>query len=356
MRYRYLAQGTDWQFFNELKRETQDMTTRRNLLRGIATTAGTGLLGLSRKLAAAEAQPETQRLRLVKSSSICWAPQYIAEELLRAEGFSDISYVELPGGSVSTLLAEGQADISMNFIGPNIIRLEAGDPVVFLAGVHVGCFEVFGNEGMKRISDLKGKSASVTTLNGAEHVFLASIAAYVGINPRKDITWVTHPAEESIRLFSEGKVDAIIGFPPQPQELRAKGIGRVIVNSATDRPWSQYFCCLVTGSREFVRKHPVATKRALRGLLKATDVCARTPDIAARSLIDRRFTPRYDYALQVMKELPYSKWREYDAEDTIRFYALQLRDAGMIKSSPNSIIAQGTDWRFFNELKRELKA
>ncbi len=331
------------------------MITRRNLLRGITTTAGAGLLDLGREVVAEDAPPETPRLRLVKTSSICWAPQYIAEELLRAEGFSDITYVEMPSGSVSTLLAAGQADISMNFVGPNIIRMEAGDPVVFLAGIHVGCFEVFGGEGVKRISDLKGKSASVTSLNGAEHVFLASIAAYVGVDARKDINWVIHPAEESIRLFSEGKVDAIIGFPPQPQELRAKGIGRVIVNSAIDRPWSQYFCCLVTGSREFVRKHPVATKRAVRGLLKSTDVCARTPEVAARSLIDRGFTPGYDYALQVMKELPYSKWREYDAEDTIRFYALQLREAGMIKSSPNSIIAQGTDWRFFNELKRELK-
>ena len=50
-----------------------------------------------------------------------------------------------------------------------------------------------------------------------------------------------------------------------------------------------------------------------------------------------------------------TKWREYDPEDTIRFYALRLREAGMIKSSPNKIIAEGTDWRFFNELKRELK-
>jgi NitT/TauT family transport system substrate-binding protein len=34
---------------------------------------------------------------------------------------------------------------------------------------------------------------------------------------------------------------------------------------------------------------------------------------------------------------------------------LRLREAGIIKSSPSRIIAQGTDWRFFNELKRELK-
>ena len=64
----------------------------------------------------------------------------------------------------------------------------------------------------------------------------------------------------------------------------------------------------------------------------------------------------YDYTLQMLNEVPYNKWREYDPEDTIRFYSLRLREAGMIKSSPNKIIAAGSDWRFFNELKRELKS
>jgi len=45
-----------------------------------------------------------------------------------------------------------------------------------------------------------------------------------------------------------------------------------------------------------------------------------------------------------------------DPEDTIRFYALRLHEVGMVKSSPQKIIADGTDWRFLNELKRELKA
>jgi NitT/TauT family transport system substrate-binding protein len=332
----------------------QMMHNRRHFLTGLSSASATALVGVPNSIGQ-EAPPEITKLRLLKTSSICWAPQYIAEELLHTEGFNDISYVEYSGGPVSTPLVAGQADISMNFIGPNIIQLEAGNPVIFLAGVHVGCFEVFAGEGVKRISDLKGKTASVESLNGAEHIFFASIAAYVGLDPRKDITWVTNPAKESIRLFSEGKVDAIIGFPPQPQELRATGLGHTIISSAIDRPWSQYFCCLVTANREFVQKHPVATKRALRGILKAADLCATEPDSAARSLVDRQFTSSYEYALQVMKELPYGKWREYDPEDTIRFYALRLHEAGMIKSNPNKIIAQGTDWRFLNELKRELK-
>ena len=61
-------------------------------------------------------------------------------------------------------------------------------------------------------------------------------------------------------------------------------------------------------------------------------------------------------ALQTLTDNPYDKWREYDPEDTLRFYALRLHEVGLIKSSPQKIIAEGTDWRFLTELKRELKA
>ena len=112
---------------------------------------------------------------------------------------------------------------------------------------------------------------------------------------------------------------------------------------------------MVAGNPAFVRKHPVAIKRALRAILKATDLCALDPERVARFLVDKDYVQRYDSALQVMKELPYNVWREYDPEDTVRFYALRLHEAGMLKSSPQKAIAQGTDWRFLNELKKELK-
>ena len=130
----------------------------------------------------------------------------------------------------------------------------------------------------------------------------------------------------------------------------------MILNSAVDRPWSQYFCCLLSGNRDFVHEHPVATKRVTRAILKATDLCATEPERVARTLVDGGFTARYDYALQTLTELPYDRWREYDPEDTLRFYALRLHEAGMITSTPNKLIAEGTDWRFLDELKRELKA
>jgi NitT/TauT family transport system substrate-binding protein len=85
-------------------------------------------------------------------------------------------------------------------------------------------------------------------------------------------------------------------------------------------------------------------------------LCITNPQLVARQLVDAGLTKRYDYALEALTELPYASWREFDPEDTVRFFALRLHEIGMIKSTPQAIIADGTDWRFLNELKRELKA
>jgi NitT/TauT family transport system substrate-binding protein len=337
----------------------QDRIWSRREFLGKLTLAGTaGFLSVYPKPIAAE-PPETTRLRLHKTPGICIAPQYVAEELLHAEGFTEVQYVAAdPAKLASSMyqqLAAGALDIGMAFVPPFIIQVDAGAPIVLLGGVHVGCYEVFGTDRVRAIRDLKGKTVAVPELGGSHHLFVASMAQYIGLDPHKDIHWAVHPPAESIQLLAEGKIDALVGFPPVPQELRARKIGHVVVNSAVDRPWSQYFCCIVTGNREFIRKHPVATKRALRAILKAADVCALEPERAAQRIVDKGFTPRYDYALQTMQEIPYNRWREYDPEDTVRFYALRLHEIGLIKSIPQKIIAQGTDWRFFNEIKKELK-
>ena len=112
---------------------------------------------------------------------------------------------------------------------------------------------------------------------------------------------------------------------------------------------------MVAANRDFVRKYPVATKRAVRAYIKGAEICTLEPERIARFLVDRKSAVSYEYALQALRDLPYARWREYNAEDTVRFYALRLHEAGLIKSSPTKILAQGTDWRFLNELKKELK-
>jgi NitT/TauT family transport system substrate-binding protein len=330
----------------------QSPQTRRRLLATLSSAAAASAFA-SGGISAQEAAPETKTIRLIKNPGICIAPQYIAEELLRMEGFSEVRYVDVPLDLNHRAVGSDSIDLSIGFIAQYIVELDRATPIVLLSGVHVGCFELFGTRRVNSIRDLKGRTVSVPALGSAHHSFIASMASYVGVDPKREINFVTHPVGESARLLAEEQVDALMGFPPVPQELRQKKIGHVVVNSGLDRPWSQYLCCIVAGNREFVRQHPVAAKRAVRAIAKATEFCAAEPEQAARLVASKGY--QYDYALQTMKEIPYARWRDYDAEDAVCFYALRLREAGMIKASPATLIAQGTDWRIFNELKRELK-
>jgi NitT/TauT family transport system substrate-binding protein len=325
--------------------------TRRGVLGGIAAAGATSLIR-TRWAEAAEGQLETTTVRLQKPA-LCVSSLYIAEELLRAEGFTDIRYID-PAGAIAQI-ARGELDFAPIYASPSVKAIEAGEPVTVLAGVMVGCFELFAREGIASVAELKSKTIGVQAAGSLPHQLVILMTAQVGLDPAKDIHWVTDPKVKPIDLFVQGKIDAFLGFPPEPQDLRARHIGRVIVNTAVDRPWSQYFCCMLGANRDFVRHNPVAPKRVMRAILKATDLCTTEPARIAQRLADRGLTARYDYALQTLSENGY-KWREYDPEDTLRWYALRQREVGLIKSSPQKIIADGTDWRFLNELKRELKA
>jgi NitT/TauT family transport system substrate-binding protein len=338
----------------ELERQCM---SRRTFLAGASTLGVTSLLSLPR-VAAAEPPPETTKIRIAQGPFICYAPQMLAEELLRLEGFTEVEYVQVGPENTYTSMV-GKGDVDLGIFGPTsaVASLDAGRPFVMLSGVHVGCWELFVHERTTAVRDLKGKRIAVIGMGAVDQLWIASILAYVGVHPVREVEWIqTGKLSESMRLFLEGEADAFLGFPPQPQEMRMKNAGRVLVNTTLDRPWSQYFCCMAAMPREFIERNPVATKRTLRALLKAADLCANEPDRAARYLVAKGYEPRYEIALAVLKTLPYNRWRESNPEDTLRFHALRLHEVGMIKNTPQKLIAQGTDWRFLNELKKELKA
>jgi NitT/TauT family transport system substrate-binding protein len=338
----------------------QVIQSRRDFLTGAASAAAAGVLGAPTALAD-EGPPEVTTIRLsYLPAYACVTPHSIAEQLLRAEGFVEVRY--LPQ-SHDYGVVHGEIDFDVNTAAWLVSQVDAGDLITVLAGVHVGCYELFVHAPVRTIADLRGKKVGIDYSDSSGHLHLMIMAAQVGLDPKRDIEWVANPQDwvanpdsTLLERFAAGKIDAFLAFPPEPQELRARKIGRVILSTAVDTPWSHYFCCMPFCRRQFVRDYPVATKRYLRAILKAADICATQPDLAARQLVDAGFTQTYDFALETLRELPYDRWREFDAEDSMRFYALRLHEVGMIKSTPNKIIAEGTDWRFLNELKRELKA
>jgi NitT/TauT family transport system substrate-binding protein len=323
--------------------------TRRRFLTMTALAGAAGIM-TPRRGWADETTLETTTVRLGKFPAICFAPQYVCEALLRADGFTDVRYVETTVRTQDEDLGHSKFDFHSNLPLSHVVAIDRGLPITVLTGLHAGCYELFAHGGIRGIADLKGKTV------GGDPPWLSMIAAYVGLDPKKDLTLVDVIDASPLDLFAEGKLDAYMAFPPDVQELHARKVGNVILRTATDPPWSQYFCCMTAANREYVARYPVATKRVIRAVLKAADLCARQPEMAARLIVEGGFTERYEYALQTLTENPYGAWREYDAEDTLRFYALRLHELGMIKSSPQKIIAEGADWRFLNDVKRELKA
>src|SRR6516164_4072023 len=285
----------------------QIVQTRRYFLSG-AALAGAAMLAARR--GSAEPDLETSSVRLAKVPVICFAPQYVCEDLLRMEGFTDIRYVDTKPSDLGKDLAQGKYD--------------------------------FASNGIRNIRDLKGKR--VGTIVATD--LLEMMAAFVGLDPKKDLTIIDDPQAKPLDQFIQGKLDAYMALPPEPQLLHARGFGEVIVRTATDRPWSQYFCCTLAARRDYVARNPVTTKRVIRAMLKAADLCASEPERAARRLVDGGFVDNYEYALQTLNDNPYAHWRDYDAEDTVRFYALRLHEVGVIKNLPQRIIADGTDFRF----------
>ena len=360
-------------------RELHHELSRRDLLR----LAGVGLSGLglvaiagcgdgdtprsptSTPGAVVDPPPETTTIRLGKGGATCTAPLYLAEQFLPAEGFTNVQYIDETPFDTQQGLAAGEMDIHLIIADELIAGADAGNPLVILAGVHNSCFELFGNERVQSLRDLKGKRIWVLGADATRQPYgldashrpygsVETLLAYVGID-RSKVEFIELSVGDGLTQMEAGTIDAVAVGPPLSTLLHANHLGHVVLNGMTDAPWSQYFCCMVAGNRDFVEKHPAATKRALRAILKAADMCAKEPQRAAHYVVDRGFTPfTYDQALDAIAGLSYTAWRDFNPEDTMRFYALRLKEAGLVKSTPDELIARATDWRYLEQIKREL--
>ncbi|MEA2984056.1 MAG: NitT/TauT family transport system substrate-binding protein [Alphaproteobacteria bacterium] len=327
----------------------QIIQTRRCFLGGLSASGAASLCG--GVSIAAEPPPETTTIRLPFIPAACTGPLFMAEDLLREEGFTDVQYVPATMVSVG-MVAEGAVDLSMEAGFDYLPLMDTDLPLTLLAGIQVGCHELRANDSVKGIPDLRGKKVGINALGATEHMLVSMMASFVGLNPNTEITWVTNSEVSQVELFTAGEIDAFIGFPPDPQQPCERTEGHVVVNTANDAPWSEYFCCMATANADFVKNNPVATKRALRALLRATDICHNEKEKTAQKMVEVGFS--LDCARTILNDAKYGVWRDYDPEDTVRFFTLRLHELGMIKKTPSEIISRFTDWRFLQEVKREL--
>ena len=304
--------------------------------------------------------PETATLRLSKDILLPrTAPFFLAEQFLSEEGFTNVEYIGVAGSKDQGLqqIAAGEIDIGLTLQAPLTVAVDRGDELVVLAGVNSSLFQLFGNDRVQSLRDLKGKSiAGKRDPTDPVYPFMAAVLAYIGIDVETEVEFVDVVGPGPVlQAWQAGTIDALMLTRPNSTIWESLNISHVILDGTVDPPWSQYFMAMATGNRDFVEQHPVATKRALRAILKATDVCAREPERAARYLVEKGYTQfNYDQALDGIPAPSYTAWREFNPEDTMRFYALRLNEAGLVQSRPDELIDRATDWRYLDEIKQEL--
>ena len=136
---------------------------RRDFLARSAGLAGASLLPFSNS-AQAEPPPEIKKIRMIRPAVTCVAPLLLAEDLLRLEGFSQAEYVSADVETGPAIVASGRADFTMWDVGALFPLIDEGKPIVVLAGIHAGCQELFANDRVQTIRDLKGKRIAVSLL------------------------------------------------------------------------------------------------------------------------------------------------------------------------------------------------
>ena len=293
--------------------------------------------------------------------ALCIAPQYVAEDLLRARRVRGSALRRDEGRQPvhRAMRSRPARSTSACTASPSVIREpRRRRPILVLGGVHVGCYELFAPKASASIRELKGgpsavplgrRSSTSSPADGSD--------PNVGLDPDRDVALGHPPGGRTGTAPHRGKDRRVPGLPAGVTGAEGEeGRSRPASNSALDRPWAQYFCCAIVANRDFVRRHPGGHEaRRARPAEIGRHLCAWSPSVRRGAWSTADTSNATTTRGRCCRRSRTDKWREYGAEDSVRFYALRLREAGMMKSSPQKILAQGTDWRFLEGLKKELK-
>jgi NitT/TauT family transport system substrate-binding protein len=338
--------------------------SRRAAIRGFGL-AGIGLsaaavLGCSSggdDKAKVEPPPEVTAIRLPQSTPLCESAQFLAEKYLANEGFTDVKFVPYQAPTVPWMLvSSGEADFGVDNLSL-LLRSDAGEPVTFLGGFHTGCGAWVANDSIKTAGDFKGRTIGVGGMDPLVNFDYLATQVYLGnagLNPGRDVTFTLRPGPlaQLTQPFNEGKFDGFWAGVPVLFQARAAKLGHEVSNMMMDKPWSDNYCCGVGANRNFVQKNPVATKRALRALMMASDEAEHQPETAARYIVDKGYRPNYDDVIQSFKEMGHNRWREMDHEASARFWLRSFQSAGLLKGTPEKLLSDSVNLSFLNELKK----
>jgi ABC-type nitrate/sulfonate/bicarbonate transport system substrate-binding protein len=177
------------------------MQSRRDFFATLSAASAAGVLG-PRPSFADEGPLETTTIRLAYWPNICLAPCDLADDLLRAEGFTDIR--RTPPKHINSVARE-EIDFDFETAAWVVAQVDAGEPITALAGVHPGCYELFANEPIRTISDLKGKKVGIEYVGSSGHLIVAHEVTNIG----SDRSQLAAMAKKAKAVLRADRLDAV---------------------------------------------------------------------------------------------------------------------------------------------------
>jgi NitT/TauT family transport system substrate-binding protein len=257
----------------------------------LLTVAG---CGNSQNGVATPAPNSAKKIKVGYSGSACEAFIYAAYEkgFFQAEGL-DVELVKVDFETLKEALATGKIQASDGMPMKWMKPFEQGVDATFTAGIHTGCFQLLvpKNSDIKSPANLKGKTIGVTGMGDAPMIFSMRVLFHEGLDPQKDVQWRSYPPTELDGALARGEVDAIALNDPLAQMIVESGKAVKLVNTASDAPFKDEYCCMVTIAGSFIKEDPAGAAAVTRALMKGAKWVSENPDEAAKLAVDKKYVP-----------------------------------------------------------------
>jgi NitT/TauT family transport system substrate-binding protein len=278
------------------------------------------------------------KVRVAYIGLTCEAPIFVAQEngYFTEEGL-DVELVRTDWDSLRDGLGLGRFDANHTLIMYLLKPIEQGLDVKITAGMHMGCLRVQTGvtTAVKTVDDLKGKRIGIPTMGSPPFLFASRALASRGLDPKKDVTWLTVSPDVMELALENGQVDAIANSEPIGSILLARNKVRTIVDQATDAPYKDEFCCAAVVSGQFAKRDPERAAKVTRALLKGAKWVGSNPTSSARLSVEKKYiASSIEINVEAMSHLKYVPGVT-QCQTSVSQAAREMKLAGLLNPSTN---------------------
>jgi NitT/TauT family transport system substrate-binding protein len=205
-----------------------------------------------------------------------------------------------------------------------------GQGKVFLMNnIEYATAQLWVNDSIKSIADLKGKQISTTTGTTA-HVFLDRALRSANLDPAKDVQLVSQRMTEAVTSFVSGAVPAVALWVPFDTTVRQKvPTAKKLVDASAFFPQAAIMGGWAAGNDWYEKNRPTVVK-LIAAWAEANELISTKPDQAAEMLQKSNYKevplPDFKEQFKASKYYTNAEWRTRYQDGTVTKWLQQVTD------------------------------